>query len=232
MFITKTHLPRRTVLRGMGTALALPLLDAMVPALSALSRTAAAPVRRAAWFYVPNGMSMRHWLPAKEGALTGDLPMILGSLTPHRDDLVVLSNLAHMTAYPREGDPACDHARSGATYLTGVHADPDLVNPVTDVSVDQRVALETGARGRSWPRSSWGSRCGPVASRARSATPAPIARRSPIAPRRWRCRWRSIRARCSSGCSGWPTARTASRAWRASRATRACSIRSPTRSRT
>ncbi|MCY4658511.1 MAG: DUF1552 domain-containing protein [Acidobacteria bacterium] len=144
MFITKTHLPRRTVLRGVGTALALPFLDAMVPALTALGRTAAAPVRRAAWFYVPNGMSMRHWLPEKEGALPGELPMILESLTPYRDDLVVLSNLAHMTAYPREGDPACDHARSGATYLTGVHADPDLVSPVTDVSVDQRAAIETG----------------------------------------------------------------------------------------
>ena len=148
MFITKTHLPRRTVLRGMGTALALPFLDAMVPALSALSRTAAAPVRRAAWFYVPNGMSMRHWVPKTEGALPDALPMILESLTPYRDDLLVLSDLAHMTAYPREGDPACDHARSGATYLTGVHGEPnragDPINPETRVSVDQVAAFEMG----------------------------------------------------------------------------------------
>ncbi len=148
MFITKKHLPRRTVLRGMGTALALPFLDAMVPALSALSRTAAAPVRRAAWFYVPNGMSMRHWVPTTEGALPDALPMIMESLTPYRDDLLVLSELAHMTAYPREGDPACDHARSGGTYLTGVHAEPnragDPINPKTGVSVDQVAAFEMG----------------------------------------------------------------------------------------
>lgn len=148
MFITKRHLPRRTVLRGMGTALALPFLDAMVPALSALSRTAAAPVRRAAWFYVPNGMSMRHWVPKTEGALPDALPMIMESLTPYRDDLLVLSNLADMCAYPREGDPACDHARSGGTYLTGVHAEPnrtgDPINPTTGVSVDQVAAFEMG----------------------------------------------------------------------------------------
>ena len=144
MFITKTHLPRRTVLRGVGTALALPFLDAMVPALSALSRTAAAPVRRAAWFYVPNGMSMRHWVPKTEGPLTDALPMILESLRPYRDDVLVLSDLADMCAYPREGDPPCDHARSGGTYLTGVHANPDPINPETGVSVDQVAAFEMG----------------------------------------------------------------------------------------
>ena len=64
MIITKKHLPRRTMLRGLGAALALPLLDGMVPALSALGRTAASPVRRFGAIYVPNGMEMRQWTPA------------------------------------------------------------------------------------------------------------------------------------------------------------------------
>ena len=74
MFITKKRLSRRTLLRGAGAALALPLLDAMVPALTALSQTAAAParLRRLGVFYVPNGMSMGYWWPEAEGP-------------PHRD---------------------------------------------------------------------------------------------------------------------------------------------------
>ena len=67
MMITKTSLPRRTVLRGLGAAVALPLLDAMVPAASALSRTAAAPTRRFGVVYVPNGIAMEYWTPAEEG---------------------------------------------------------------------------------------------------------------------------------------------------------------------
>ena len=68
MIITKMHLPRRTFLRGLGATLALPLLDSMVPALTAQSKTAAAPVRRLGVFYVPNGMAMKNWTPTAEGA--------------------------------------------------------------------------------------------------------------------------------------------------------------------
>ena len=68
MIITKLHLPRRTFLRGLGATIALPLLDGMVPALTALSRTAAAPVRRLGIFYVPNGMAMKYWMPTGEGS--------------------------------------------------------------------------------------------------------------------------------------------------------------------
>src|SRR6185369_5873088 len=67
MFITKMHLSRRTMLRGLGAALALPVLDSMVPAMSALANTAAAPVKRLGVFYVPNGMSMPYWFPKTEG---------------------------------------------------------------------------------------------------------------------------------------------------------------------
>ena len=70
MFISKLHLSRRTLLRGLGASLALPLLDSMVPALTALQRTAAAPVKRLGVFYVPNGMSMPYWWPKAEGRST------------------------------------------------------------------------------------------------------------------------------------------------------------------
>ena len=84
MFITKKSLARRTFLRGMGVTLSLPLLDAMVPALSALSRTAANPIRRLGFVYFPNGPAMAKWNPAVEGPLA-EMPLILKSLTPLSD---------------------------------------------------------------------------------------------------------------------------------------------------
>src|SRR5436309_14002818 len=90
MIITRKALPRRTFLRGMGTAIALPFLDAMTPALAAPSK---APVRLA-FVYVPNGIDMKNWNPTVEGGL-GELPRILKPLEPFRDDITVLSNLTH-----------------------------------------------------------------------------------------------------------------------------------------
>ena len=92
MTITKMSLPRRTVLRGLGAAVALPLLDAMVPAASALARTAAAPTRRFGVVYVPNGIAMEYWTPAEEGRGFGLTP-ILHPLEPFRDQLTVVSGL-------------------------------------------------------------------------------------------------------------------------------------------
>src|SRR4029453_5672323 len=92
MIITKKSVPRRTFLRGMGVSLALPLLDAMVPALSAMARTAAAPVRRLGVIYVPNGMGMNSWTPASTGA-DFDLTPILQPLAAFRDRLLVFSGL-------------------------------------------------------------------------------------------------------------------------------------------
>src|SRR5687768_17925980 len=93
MIITKIHLSRRTVLRGMGAALALPLLDAMVPALTAVTRSAAAPIKRMGVFYVPNGMSMPYWWPKAEGPLA-ELPATLKSLANHKDKVLLCGGLA------------------------------------------------------------------------------------------------------------------------------------------
>ena len=113
MFLTKMSLPRRTFLRGVGATLGLPLLDAMVPAATALAQTAARPPRRFAAAYSPNGMIMSHWTPAASGT-SFDLPLILKPLEAFRDQLVVVSGL---NAGPqREGG----HALAQPCWLTGI----------------------------------------------------------------------------------------------------------------
>jgi hypothetical protein len=112
-------LPRRTFLRGMGAALALPLLDAMVPALTTTAKTAAAPVRRLGFVYIPNGAIMEKWTPSATGR-EFELPPSLRPLAPYRDQLVVLSGLEQAMAYGI-GDGSGDHSRAGAAWLSGVH---------------------------------------------------------------------------------------------------------------
>ena len=117
MIITKKAIPRRTVLRGLGASLALPLLDGMVPALAAMRNTAANPVRRLGVVYVPNGMMMNHWTPTTEG--TGfEFPRILKPLEPYRGSLRVLSGMRGVTG---QGP----HALSATRFLTGVAVQPD-----------------------------------------------------------------------------------------------------------
>ncbi len=111
------HLSRRLVLRGMGATLALPVLDAMVPALTAQSKTAAAPVRRLGVFYVPNGMSMPYWFPKSEGPLEA-MPPTLKSLAAFKDRVLLCGGLADEPANRVRGGG--DHARSAGTFLTGV----------------------------------------------------------------------------------------------------------------
>jgi len=94
MIISKKFLPRRTFLRGVGATLALPLLDAMVPALSAMAKTAANPVRRLGFIYVPNGVNQAQWTPVGEGR-NFEFSLVLSPLAPFRDRLVVVSGLAH-----------------------------------------------------------------------------------------------------------------------------------------
>src|SRR5262245_21131139 len=117
MIITKLHLSRRTVLRGFGATLALPLLDSMIPAMTAQQATAAAPVRRLGVFYVPNGMSMPYWFPKAEGPLA-DLPPTLRSLQAFKDRVLLCGGLADEPANQVRGGG--DHARSAGTFLTGV----------------------------------------------------------------------------------------------------------------
>jgi hypothetical protein len=120
MIITKKALSRRTVLKGLGVTLALPMLDAMVPALTAAAR----PVTRHGFFYMPNGVSMNHtgvnyWKPTKVGA-GFDFSQILSPLEPFRDQMVVVSGL-HNRQAESYGDGNGDHTRSTVSWLTGAH---------------------------------------------------------------------------------------------------------------
>jgi hypothetical protein len=140
--ITKKTLSRRTLLRGVGTAIALPALDAMAPAMNSSRLPGKTPVRMA-FVYVPNGIDMRNWTPKEEGALTGELPRILKPLTPLKDDMVVLSNLTHNNGRALL-DGAGDHGRCCGAYLTGVQPRKTMVNIKAGISCDQIVANQIG----------------------------------------------------------------------------------------
>src|SRR6185436_18008094 len=123
MIITKKALPRRTFLRGMGVSLALPLLDAMVPALTTAA-AAARPVRRYGFYYMPNGVAMNHtgvnyWKPSTVGA-DFEFSQILKPLEPFRNQVTVVSGL-HNRAAESFGDGNGDHTRSTGSWLTGAH---------------------------------------------------------------------------------------------------------------
>src|SRR5580704_18540107 len=110
MIITKKAIRRRTVLRGIGAAFALPLLDAMAPALSAFDKTEAKPAARFGAVYVPNGIMMENWTPPTEGAAFEFTP-ILKPLEPFRQQMLVVTGLANKAA-ESQGDGGGDHARS------------------------------------------------------------------------------------------------------------------------
>jgi hypothetical protein len=141
MMLTRKAVPRRTFLRGLGTALALPLLDSMVPALA--GPRGAGPVCRLGFVYVPNGVIMADWTPAAEGR-NYDFTRLLKPLEPLRERVLVLSGLAHRTG-DALGDGPGDHARAGATFLTGVHPKKTEGADIrSGVSVDQIAAQELG----------------------------------------------------------------------------------------
>jgi hypothetical protein len=143
MIITKMALPRRTFLRGMGVMFGLPFLDAMAPALTAIAKTAAKPVRRMGFIYTPNGVIQELWTPATVGA-DFELSQSLIPLSPLRDQLLVLSGLAHRQA-ESFGDGPGDHPRATAAWLSGVHAwDRRKSDVRLATTVDQLAAAQLG----------------------------------------------------------------------------------------
>jgi hypothetical protein len=148
MFITRKSLPRRTFLRAMGATVALPLLDAMIPALSAQTGRRLAPPRFG-FIYIANGVIQSQWNPATTGA-GFELPPILQPFANVRDQINVLSGLSHLQA-DTFGDGTGDHPRSSAVWLTGVHA-YDRTRPDVEVklatTVDQLIAQKVGRSSR------------------------------------------------------------------------------------
>ncbi|MDQ1471717.1 MAG: hypothetical protein QOJ99_3197 [Bryobacterales bacterium] len=152
MIVTKKHLSRRALLRGFGTALALPMLDAMVPvfhnaaAAPASGAGSAAPMRLA-FHYVPNGVNYKEWRPVGEGSVF-EFSRILKPIEKYRKDLMVLSGL---DIHPGNalGDGGGDHARAGASYLTGVHPHKTAGADIHGgVSADQIAAQVVGKNTR------------------------------------------------------------------------------------
>ena len=116
MIITKKALPRRTFLRGMGATLALPLLDAMVPAATAATKTAALPVRRLGYVFMPMGCDQSRWTPGGTDGTLGELSPILNSLGPVRQHVTAFTNLELRNAYPGS------HATSNSSFLSAAKA--------------------------------------------------------------------------------------------------------------
>ena len=145
MFITKKHLSRRTLLRGAGAAIALPLLDSMIPARTALAQTAAAPKTRLGCIYIPHGVTMDKWTPATTGS-GFELTEILSPLASVRDQICVVSGLTHAQVAPWSGEDsggANNHNRAGAVFLSGAH--PVKGNrAVCGPSIDQIAAAHIG----------------------------------------------------------------------------------------
>ena len=137
MIITKKAIPRRTVLRGLGATLALPLLDGMVPAVSAIRNTPARGMRRFGVLYVPNGMAMQHWTPKGDGSAF-DFSPILQPMVPFRDRTLILTGLT-----PGPGGGA--HAGASTKFLTGVPGKmTDGAEIESGTSIDQMLGRHLG----------------------------------------------------------------------------------------
>ncbi len=145
MTFTGKALPRRTFLRGIGAAIALPALDAMAPALASSTLPGKAPVRMG-FVYVPNGMDVRNWNLDYEGKL-GQLSRIMKPLEPYKDDILVVSNLTHNNGRALL-DGAGDHGRCCGSYLTGVQPRKSATDIKCGISFDQIVANQIGGKTR------------------------------------------------------------------------------------
>jgi hypothetical protein len=142
MFVSKKHLSRRTFIRGAGVTLALPFLESMVPAQTPLQRTAASPKSRFGAIYIPHGSVIGKWKPKAAGA-NFEMTEILKPLEPYRNQLTIVSNLAHPSAYGGDGSAGVHHARSSAVYLSGVHPESGAQASL-GTTVDQVIAQRLG----------------------------------------------------------------------------------------
>jgi hypothetical protein len=141
MMITKKALPRRTFLRGMGATLALPLLDAMVPAMTAFAKTPADPVRRLGFIYMPMGCDITRWTPRSTDGTLKMLSPALQSLEPFVDRLTVFSNMELKNAYPGT------HATSNAAFLSAAKAKwTESTDYFLGTTADQIAAQQIGGQ--------------------------------------------------------------------------------------
>jgi hypothetical protein len=145
MFITRKHLPRRTFLRGAGATIALPLLDAMLPAATALANTAASPQPRYAFLHLPHGAILGQWTPKTVGR-NFDMSPILQPFAPFRDYMTVVSNLDHQMATSQSPEEAAgDHDRTASVFLSGAHIKRTMGQDIyAGITIDQVLANRIG----------------------------------------------------------------------------------------
>src|ERR1700683_1627807 len=144
MFLTKKHLSRRTVLRGAGATLALPLLDAMIPASTALAQTAATPKPRFVGCFVPHGMAPGYWVPAAEGPLEAVLPFNWKPLEPFRASTVIMTGLHSRSAEPPPGATGADHWVAAAFLCANKPKKTAGADVYAGTTIDQMIAQKIG----------------------------------------------------------------------------------------
>jgi len=142
MFITKKFIPRRTILRGAGIALGLPLLDSMIPAQTPLAQTAAVPPKRFLGIWHPHGAAPGYWSPQQEGA-NFEFSFITKPLEQFRNRLTLISGMDMPEAMANTEEPGGDHAR-GAVLLSAARPRRNAVAPYLGVTLDQLVAKRYG----------------------------------------------------------------------------------------
>ena len=143
MFITRKHIPRRSFLRGAGVALALPFLDSMVPAQTALRKTAANPKTRFTGIFVPHGMAPGYWIPKTEGK-GFEFPMIMKPLEPFRDQTVIMSGLWSQSAEPPPGTTGADHWVAAAFMCARKPKKTTGSDILDGTTIDQLIAQKNG----------------------------------------------------------------------------------------
>jgi len=143
-FLSKKHLSRRTVLRGTGATLALPLLDAMIPAGVALAQTAAKPKPRFVGCFVPHGMAPGYWVPEKEGALEATLPFNWKPLEPFRAQTVLMTGLHSRSAEPPPGATGADHWVAAAFMCANKPRKTAGADVYAGTTIDQMIAQKIG----------------------------------------------------------------------------------------
>jgi len=143
MFITKKHIPRRTVLKGAGAALALPLLEAMVPAATAMAQTAARPKPRFVGCFVPHGMAPGYWVPEKEGT-DFDFKFCYRPLEPFREYVTLMSGLHSRSAEPPPGVTGADHWVAAAFLCANKPKKTAGADVYAGTTIDQMIAQKIG----------------------------------------------------------------------------------------
>ena len=144
MFITKKHISRRTLLRGAGITLALPLLDSMIPAQTALSKTAAVPKTRFTGIFVPHGMAPGYWIPDGPVLEAGKFKSIMEPLEPFRDSTVILSGMWSKSAEPPPGVTGADHWVAAAYMCANKPKKTTGANIREGTTIDQLIAQKIG----------------------------------------------------------------------------------------